>query len=215
MDVFLNAYGKPVLLKMVAAIRDSKERLSEIDGLIGDGDHGMNMNKGFSLFSKRLESREPTFTDGLRQLGELLFTEIGGSMGPIYGTLFTGMADAAGGAAQIDAATLAAMLEAGLAELYDIVEARVGDKTLVDTVAPATAALRAAAGESKPLKDALADMAEAARHGRDSTVDMVARYGRSSRLGERSRGVPDAGATSCCLLLTAMAEGMAEQMNRA
>ncbi len=100
------------------------------------------------------------------------------------------------------------MLEAGLNGLMEIVEARVGDKTLVDTLSPAAEALRA--NEHTPYPDALAAMQRAAEAGRDSTKDMVAKFGRSSRLGERSRGVLDAGATSCCLLLTAMADGIME-----
>ena len=92
--------------------------------------------------------------------------------------------------------------------LFEIVDARVGDKTLVDTLSPAKDALHAAAESGKPFSEALSDMKAAAAAGRDSTKDLVAKYGRSSRLGERSRGVLDAGATSCCIILTAMADGI-------
>jgi dihydroxyacetone kinase-like protein len=86
MEAFKNAAGKPILLHMVKAIRENKAFLGEVDGLIGDGDHGMNMAKGFTLFEKRM-SEEVSFSDGLDQLGTILFSEIGGSMGPIYGTI--------------------------------------------------------------------------------------------------------------------------------
>ena len=102
------------------------------------------------------------------------------------------------------------MLENGLKELQDIVEAQVGDKTLVDTLSPAVDVLKAAGGSGKDYKEALEEMKAAAEKGRDSTKDMVAKFGRSSRLGERSRGVLDAGATSCCIILTAMADGIIE-----
>ncbi len=212
MATFRAENGRKVLLRMVEAIQQNKAYLSEVDGLIGDGDHGANMNKGFTLYQNSLGEEEVSLTEGLDDLGMLLFSEIGGSMGPIYGTVFSDMAEAGEGHEEIDAAVFAAMLRAGLDGLYDIVEARVGDKTLVDTLAPATDAAEKAAAEGKVLSEALADIKAAAEAGRDSTKDLVAKYGRSSRLGERSRGVLDAGAVSCCLLLEAMADGMQEQM---
>lgn len=210
MGVFKNADGKPVLLKMVKGIQDNKAYLGEVDGLIGDGDHGMNMNKGFSLFEERFKDEEFSFTEGLDELGTILFNEIGGSMGPIYGNILMGMAEAGEDLEEIKVADLAAMLENGLKELQDIVEAQVGDKTLVDTLSPAVDVLKAAGESGKDYKEALEEMKKAAAEGRDSTKDMVAKFGRSSRLGERSRGVLDAGATSCCIILTAMADGIIE-----
>ena len=208
MGTFHNAEGKPVLLNMVAAIQENKAYLGEVDGLIGDGDHGMNMNKGFTMFGERIADEEISFTEGLETLGTLLFSEIGGSMGPIYGTIFMDMAEAGSDFDVIGTTELETMLDAGLTGLFDIVEARVGDKTLVDTLSPAKDALHAAAESGKDFADALKDMKAAALAGRDSTKDMVAKFGRSSRLGERSRGVLDAGATSCCIILTAMADGI-------
>jgi dihydroxyacetone kinase-like protein len=208
-----NADGKPVLLKMVAAVQKNKDYLSEVDGLIGDGDHGMNMNKGFTLFGDRIAATQMSFTGGLEQLGNLLFSEIGGSMGPIYGTIFMDMADAGEKHALIDLGVFADMVDAGLAGLCDIVEARPGDKTLVDTLTPARDALKGAAAAGKDFAAALEDMKAAAARGKDATKDMIAKFGRSSRLGERSRGVLDAGAVSCCVILTAMADGILEMLN--
>ena len=102
------------------------------------------------------------------------------------------------------------MLETGLSGLCGIVEAKVGDKTLVDTLAPAAETVRDGAEAGTGFAEILDKMKDAARAGRDSTKDMVARFGRSSRLGERSRGVLDAGATSCCIILEAMADGIKE-----
>ena len=123
----------------------------------------------------------------------ILLNEIGGSMGPIYGTIFMDMAEAGEDLDDIGLEDFANMLAAGLSGLQGIVEAQVGDKTLVDTLSPAVDVLKAGA-----------------EAGRDSTKDLVAKFGRSSRLGERSRGVLDAGATSCCIILTAMADGITE-----
>jgi len=208
MAAFKNADGKPILLKMVKGIQDNKAYLGEVDGLIGDGDHGMNMNKGFSLFEERFQDAEFSFTEGLDDLGMILLNEIGGSMGPIYGTILMDMAEKGEDLEEIGVADLADMLAAGLEGLQGIVDAQVGDKTLVDTLSPAVDALNAARDKSFP--EALEAMKAAAAAGRDSTKDLVAKFGRSSRLGERSRGVLDAGATSCCIILTAMADGILE-----
>lgn len=210
MSTFKNADGKAVLLKMVKAIQDNKAYLGEVDGLIGDGDHGMNMNKGFTVFETRFGDKEFTFTEGLDELGMILLNEIGGSMGPIYGTVLMDMAEAGEDLQEISLQDLAAMLEAGLNGLCGIVDAKVGDKTLVDALSPAVDTLKTGAADGANFKETLEKMKRAAEAGRDSTKDMVAKFGRSSRLGERSRGVLDAGATSCCLILTAMADGITE-----
>lgn len=207
-----NKNGRGIMLAMVDAIQQNKQLLGEVDGLIGDGDHGMNMNKGFTMYGEQLGDGQVSLSDGLFDLGSVLMNKIGGSMGPIYGTLFMEMSDVAEDADEIDLALFTRMLQAGLTGLYDIVEARPGDKTLVDSLHPAIEALKAAQEEGKTFPDALDDMKDAAHQGREATVDMVAKYGRSARLGERSRGVQDAGATSCCLLLCAMADGMKAEM---
>ena len=208
MSTFKNCCGKPVLEKMVRTIQENKVLLGDVDGLIGDGDHGMNMNKGFTMFWDQFGGEDIGFSDGLGELGTLLFSQIGGSMGPIYGTIFMEMSDVGKDYEEIGLAELARMLESGIAGLFVIVGARVGDKTLVDTLVPALDALKKAQESGKQFIDALEDMKAAAAAGRDSTKDMVAQYGRAARLGERSRGVLDAGSVSCCLLLTAMADGI-------
>ncbi len=212
MSTFKNSLGKPVLLAMVKAVQTNKEYLGEVDGLIGDGDHGMNMNKGFSLFETRYKDSDFTFTEGLDSLGTILFSEIGGSMGPIYGTILCDTASEGENKDELGVGELADMLKSGLNGLQEIVEAKVGDKTLVDTLSPAIDSLYTSAETGDSLSTALNKMKEAAACGRDSTKDMVAKFGRSSRLGERSRGVLDAGATSCCIILTAMADAMLGQL---
>ena len=210
MSSIKNSAGKPVLQKIVAAIQQNKEYLSEIDGLIGDGDHGMNMNKGFTMFGDQIMDKDISFADGLNDLGNVLFSKIGGSMCPIYGTTFMGMAEAGEKLEEIDIEGFAVMLGAGLNSLQDVVQAQVGDKTLIDSLWPANEAVQKAAKEGKNFADALKEMKAAAEAGRDSTKELVAKFGRSSRLGERSRGVLDAGAVSCCIILCAMADGILE-----
>lgn len=208
MSTFKNEDGKLILLKMVKSIQENKAYLGEIDGLIGDGDHGMNMNKGFSIFETRFQDKFITFSEGLNNLGTILFNEIGGSMGPIYGTIFMDMGEAGESLDDIHLEDFINMLEAGLNGLYGIVDAKVGDKTLVDTLSPAVDSLKESAAADADFAQALEKMKISAQEGRDSTKDMIAKFGRSSRLGERSKGVLDAGATSCYIILAAMAEGI-------
>lgn len=208
MNWFKNDDGKPILLKMVHIIQNNKTYLGDIDGLIGDGDHGMNMNKGFSIFESKIADRNISFSAGLGELGEILLNEIGGSMGPIYGTIFMSMAETANDAEFIDLSLMSLMMDSALHNLYEIIDARIGDKTIVDVFSPAGIALADSLKNDEGFYQALDAMKIAAREGRDSTKDMIAKFGRSSRLGLRSKGVLDAGATSCCLLLEAVADGI-------
>jgi dihydroxyacetone kinase-like protein len=206
-DSFPTAQGRVVVDALVEAIERNAEWLSEIDGAIGDGDHGVNMRKGFLLVRDALDG-DIGLAAGLELVGDTLMTRIGGAMGPLYGSFFGEMGAACAAVEGVDATVLASMLEAGRAGVEDIGEAHVGDKTLLDTLVPATEAVRAAADRGASLREALDAMTAAAEAGKDSTLDLVARVGRASRLGERSRGVLDAGATSCWLLLGAMASAM-------
>lgn len=208
MASFKNAEGKCIVQALVKCIQDNRDYLSEIDGLIGDGDHGINMNKGFTICGERLADADESFTEALDTLGNVLFAEIGGSMGPLYGTLFMDMAEAADEAEVIDAALFGKMIQASCEGVQDLAGAQVGDKTLVDALAPAASAFNEAIAAGKDFAAALDEMKAAAEKGKDSTVDMVAKLGRASRLGERSRGVLDAGATSCCLLLCTLADAI-------
>ena len=106
----------------------------------------------------------------------------------------------------IDAEVFEDMLTRALASIKDIGSAQVGDKTMLDTLEPAVAAFSEARKNGSDFVQALEAMKTAAEKGKESTIDLVAKVGRASRLGERSRGVLDAGATSCCLILTAMAD---------
>ena len=155
MGAFRNDAGKPVLLRMVKGIQENKAYLGEVDGLIGDGDHGMNMNKGFSVFEERFKDEDFSFSEGLDELGMILLNEIGGSMGPIYGTIFMDMAEAGEDLEEITPSDLGTMLEAGLNGLYGIVDAKVGDKTLVDTLAPAVDVMKKAGESGQDFKEAL------------------------------------------------------------
>lgn len=205
---FQNADGQRIVEAMIVNIQENKAYLGEIDGLIGDGDHGMNMNKGFTMTQKQLDEQNASFGESLDILGSTLFNDIGGSMGPIYGTIFMAMSEKAQGKDEIDLYVFYDMLSNALVEVQDIVEARVGDKTLIDTLSPAVDSLKISIDQNDSFADALTKMKQASKAGQESTKDLMAKYGRSSRLGERSIGVLDAGATSCDIILQAMANEM-------
>jgi len=184
-----------VVTDLINAIVANRDYLSEIDGKIGDGDHGINMAKGFTMCQQAL--------------GDTLIGRIGGSMGPLYGTFFTEMADSLDGATTLDAQTFGKMIQSGLDGVRDIGGAKPGDKTLLDTLASAVAAFDGSLAADNRFVACLDDMTDAARRGRDSTVNMAAKVGRASRLGERSCGVLDAGSASCCVILETTAKSIA------
>lgn len=202
-----NEKGVDIVQALVKTIKQNKEYLGEIDGAIGDGDHGINMAKGFTMAGKRLEEESISkFSEAMEILGEVLVMDIGGSMGPLYGTLFTAMGEACADKEFIDDKAFAEMLRIGKEELSEISTAQVGDKTLWDCLDPAIIAFNQALDNGKDFVSALAEMKQAAHDGWQSTEGMIAKIGRASRLGERSRGVLDAGATSCYLILACLAD---------
>lgn len=137
-------------------------------------------------------------------MGNVLFNETGGSIRPIYGSMFYATAEYADQFELITVSVFESMLEAGLTSLQEIVQAQVGDKTIVGSLSPAFEAFRAATNEGKDFKIALENFKYAADKDMLSARDMAAKFGRSSRLGERSRDVLDAGAVFCNIILQAL-----------
>lgn len=210
MENFRNEDGSIIVKNLIKIIQNNKDYLSEVDGAIGDGDHGVNMNKGFTLCETKLADRTVSMSEALNVLGKTLIMEIGGSMGPLYGTLFMGLSKAGKDKETIDKYTFGEMLQSALEGLQAFDKAKVGDKTLLDTLVPAIDAYKTAISNEKRFNEALEDMKQAAEKGKESTRDLIAKIGRASRLGERSRGILDAGATSCNLILQSMADSIIE-----
>jgi dihydroxyacetone kinase-like protein len=211
-SVSLVAAG-PILFDLVAVIVREQGKLSEIDGQTGDGDHGVNMGKGFRMAGERLRAMgDFTLPQGLATLGDTLLSDIGGSMGPLYGTFFTDMAETLDDTDTLDAPHFAAMLKAGLAAVQGLGEAKPGDKTLVDVLVPARDAFDAAQAGGRTFAESLLAMKASAETGLEATRGMIAKVGRASRLGERSRGTLDAGAASCTMILSALADGLVQRL---
>lgn len=209
-----DASSAAIVFDLVKTIDDNAGFLSEVDGAIGDGDHGINMRKGFDRFAELAREKEvQSASEAFQLLGTTLMTEIGGSMGPLYGSFFRAMGKTAAKNAIIDAQVFLAMLKAGAQSIMDIGEARRGDKTILDTLLPAIDAFEASNTSGAAFGESLKVMSVVAGESALATKNMIAKVGRAARLGERSRGVQDAGATSCALLLQSLAKSIETKGN--
>lgn len=206
MDYIQNEQNAGIVLDIIEAIHQNAAYLSEIDGATGDGDHGINMNKGFMLAKERIEIAM-SLSEAFKILGKTLVMDIGGSMGPIYGTMFSQFSKSLE-EEKISPELLLLALENATVKLMDLAGAHVGDKTLLDTLYPAKESYKKVWKEHKSYDLALQALAEGAESGKENTKNLVAKIGRAARLGERSKGFLDAGAASCCIILQTMAHSM-------
>jgi dihydroxyacetone kinase-like protein len=198
-------------LRAADAIAAAKDELTQLDRLTGDGDHGINLTRGFQAVTTKLRSgRTPEKVgDVLDTVAATLMSTVGGASGPLYGTAFL-RAGRVAARAEVDAAGLVAMLEAGLEGIETRGRAQPGEKTMVDAWAPAVAAAAAViesaadAGAPGPtLVEVLTAAADAADSGARATIPLVAMKGRAAYLGERSAGHMDPGARSTAIILRA------------
>lgn len=206
-----------VISAVAGAMEAHKDELTELDQPIGDSDHGINMARGFSAARALLPSlagEAPAAV--LKKVGSTLVSKVGGSSGPLYGTLFrkVGVALKADDSLASDenaVRCLAAGLSKAFVGIEDLGGAKPGDKTMLDAMQPAMEALEHARGEDAPLAEALTQAADAAEAGAEATVPLQARKGRASYLGERSVGHKDPGAASFALLMRTVANAVAAQ----
>lgn len=210
MQTFTNTDGILIAKKIIDAIETNREYLSEIDGAIGDGDHGINMAKGFAMADDTLAGSDANMSEAFKVISDMLMNKIGGSMGPLYGSMFRGFYIKSRKSDVIDGEIVGQMLEKAVSNIEMISEAKLNDKTLMDVIVPATNAYRETWDDSQSLDSALDAMCQAADAGLEATKSMVAKFGRASRLGERSLGHQDAGATSSDIILKALAVGIKE-----
>jgi len=194
-------------VKAVATtIGDNSAYLTDLDRAIGDADHGANMDRGFKAVMNKL----PEFSDKdigtiFKTVGMTLISTVGGAGGPLYGTFFLQAGMKTAGKMELNLADWAEALEAALSGVIMRGKAELGDKTMVDALTPAVAALKQSITDNQPINKALELSAEAARQGMEGTIPLVARKGRASYLGERSAGHQDPGSTSSYLILKAAA----------
>ncbi|MDR1711529.1 MAG: dihydroxyacetone kinase subunit L [Propionibacteriaceae bacterium] len=195
------------LLSFRDVVEENKQWLTELDSAIGDADHGINMARGMSAVADKLTATAPATPGELgKAVGMTLVTTVGGASGPLYGTFFLRFGVAAGTAEELDAPGLGAALRAGLDGVVARGKGEIGDKTMVDAMAPALDAYDAAVASGSSIAEAASAAAAAAAAGRDSTVPLVARKGRASYLGERSADHMDPGSASTAFLFATLAE---------
>ena len=191
-----------------AVIEEHAAELTKLDSAIGDGDHGTNMNRGFKAAVQRLDGLEgdQDFGSVFKAVGMALIGKVGGASGPLYGSLFLGMGKELGDTSEVEDQRLAAALRAGYDSVVARGKAQLEDKTMLDALHPALAALDAALADGKDLGAALDAAEAAAREGVAATIPLIARKGRASYLGERSRDHQDPGATSSHLIHETLAD---------
>ena len=189
-------------------IREQKV-LTELDAAIGDGDFGSSLSNGFRKVEEQLPGMEKTNVgDMLKKVGIMFSTSVGGVSGPIWSTAFLRAGIKAGDKTELNLSDLSGMMESALEGIQALGEADIGDKTLVDALRPAVKELKRASEENISLSEALRRVAEAAKKGSDRTIEMVAKKGRASYLGERSRGHRDAGSWAIVLILREIAQNL-------
>jgi phosphoenolpyruvate---glycerone phosphotransferase subunit DhaL len=181
---------------------ENKQLLTDLDAAIGDADHGINMDRGFTAVKTELCANVPGNLQSILQTAAtVLIRMVGGAAGPLYGTFFLRASAAVSGETELEAADVVAMFEAGIEGVQQRGKAIADDKTMVDALLPALAAMRKNLEAGASLAKILDEGAAAAEAGMRATTAMQARKGRASYLGERSIGHQDPGATSSFLLL--------------
>lgn len=206
---------KESLLKIIEntakTIEKNKEYLTRLDSIIGDGDHGINLNRGFEVILNKLPSLEKQEVDViLDNVGRALLESVGGSVGALYGSAIIKAGKIVKGKEKIYLDDLVNMIEAAEDEIKKIGHAELGEKTVLDTIHPFVETLKKASKDNLPFLDALEGGVEAAKKGLESTRQMIAKKGRAKYFGEKTLGYQDVGATSSYLMIESLFKTMKE-----
>ncbi|NFG27108.1 dihydroxyacetone kinase subunit L [Clostridium botulinum] len=205
---------KDILVKVEKVIEENKLYLSELDAAIGDGDHGLNMNKGFKAVVEKIKDLpEDDLGNIFKNSGMALVSNVGGASGPLYGTAFMKAAMVVNKKSEMDINDFVKVLEEALGGIKMRGKGQEGEKTMIDTLSPAIEAGNKSIGENKSVKEVLLEIKEAAKNGMKHTKEIVATKGRASYVGERSIGHIDAGATSMYLILNTIVEELTKEEN--
>lgn len=206
------AWARRWITLAAADVASHRDYLIDLDRAIGDGDHGENMDRGFTAALAALESAEDADISGvLKTVAKTLMSTVGGAAGPLYGTAFLRASKAAAGGGELDGAGVAAIIAGALEGIQARGKATTGEKTMVDAWSPACEAARAAVAAGGDASAVLEAAATAAEAGARATEPLRATKGRASYLGERSIGHLDPGAVSTSLILRAAARAAAGQ----
>ena len=194
------------ITRFAGEMAEHRQELVRLDTAIGDGDHGTNMNRGMQKALEKLQTSEQPDPGGvLKTVAMALVSSVGGAAGPLYGTLFLQMGTALAGQSEVDLPGWAAAWRKGMEGVQSRGKAQPGDKTMVDALLPAVEALE----QASDLDSGLSSAVSAAEQGMHATTPLIARKGRASYLGERSKDHQDPGATSTYYLFKTAAEALA------
>lgn len=191
------------------AIIEAEPLLTDADRALGDGDHGLGMQRGMTAALEKLDALDPataTIDKAFSTVGMAMMSTMGGASGAIFGTLFRNGGKAIAGKEVFTANELADFLKAGLEGVMTRGGAKPGDKTMIDALHPAAEKAAEVAATGAMAHEALDQAATAAEEGRDASENLIATMGRAKTLGEKSLGKPDAGACSVAIILRAMAD---------
>jgi dihydroxyacetone kinase-like protein len=193
--------------RVAATVKEQRDYLTQLDSAIGDSDHGVNLDRGFSTVITKLPGvADKDIGAILKTVGTTLVSTVGGASGPLYGTAFLRAGMATGDRFELGAADLIAALEAALEGIQSRGKSTRGEKTMIDAIGPGIDALKGANAAGEDFVSALRTGVAACEAGMLATVPMLATKGRASYLGERSIGHQDPGATSAFFMARAMLE---------
>ena len=195
------------LERIADVLHENAAYLTQLDSAIGDADHGINMDRGFTAVRAKFPTMATMdIATQLKTVGTTLVSTVGGASGPLYGTAFLRAGVAVAGKQPFGPADFVALLEAFLGGIVAHGKAQPGEKTMVDALTPALAAAKEALNEGLPLKELSSRATQAAEEGMKATIPLLATKGRASYLGERSVGHQDPGATSSWLILRSLTQ---------
>lgn len=197
---------------LASVYKENRQFLTRLDSAIGDADHGINMDRGFTkVLDKLPDVEEKGIGDILKTVGMTLVSTVGGASGPLYGTFFMRAGMAVADKEALTNGDVVEMFDAGLQGVLQRGKAELEDKTMVDAMTPAVDALKASSEAGQSISEALQAAVSAAEQGVQATIPLQARKGRASYLGERSIGHQDPGATSTYLLFKSAAETWSDE----
>ena len=200
------AIVRDAVVAVITAIRAQKDYLTAVDAKTGDGDHGLNMVRGFSAAEERLAElpADAPIKDVLYHIGRAFIENVGGAAGPLYGIAFVRASEAVTAGTRLDVRSFEKLFTAAIDAIQRRGRAERGDKTMLDTLIPIRDAFLSENAQGKSLRECLEEALNAGRAGAEYTKTIAARRGRAALIGARSIGVEDPGAMSSLIMFRAL-----------